>query len=167
MPMRQKFDRDLEDLRLNILDLGKMVDNRISSAVKSLLDQDLTLANKVISDDSVVNDLQAKIEEHCIRLIATQQPYARDLRKVVAGLKIAIYLERMGDLSVDLAKLTNRIGQESLIMPLMNIQQMSAKVKEMLDLGLKAYVQEDCDAAASMAIMDDEVDKYILKPLKI
>ncbi|AFM41844.1 phosphate uptake regulator, PhoU [Desulfosporosinus acidiphilus SJ4] len=159
MPMRQKFDRDLEDLRLNILDLGKMVDNRISSAVKSLLDQDLTLANKVISDDSVVNDLQAKIEEHCIRLIATQQPYARDLRKVVAGLKIAIYLERMGDLSVDLAKLTNRIGQESLIMPLMNIQQMSAKVKEMLDLGLKAYVQEDCDAAASMAIMDDEVDK--------
>ncbi|WP_088189092.1 phosphate signaling complex protein PhoU [Desulfosporosinus sp. FKA] len=170
MPTRQKFDQDLEDLRLNILDLGKMVDERIGLAIKSLINQDLDLANTIITGDSAVNDLQAIVEENCIRLIATQQPFARDLRKVVAGLKISMYLERMGDLSVDLAKLTHRIGQESLIKPLIDIPQMSDTVKEMLELGLKAYVQEDCDAAASMAIMDDDVDKIysrVFEELKV
>ena len=102
MPTRHKFDHDLEELRLNILDLGKMVDQRIGLAAQSLITQDLELANTVVVGDLVVNDLQAIIEEKCILLIATQQPFALDLRKVVAGFKISIYLERMGDLSVDL-----------------------------------------------------------------
>ncbi|MDR3601203.1 MAG: phosphate signaling complex protein PhoU [Desulfosporosinus sp.] len=159
MPTRQKFANDLEGLRLNILDLGKMVDQRIGLAVQSLIEQDLELANTIVVGDLVVNDLQAIIEEKCILLIATQQPFALDLRKVVAGFKISIYLERMGDLSVDLAKLTIRIGQEKLIKPLVDFPRMSALVQEMITLGLKAYVQEDCKAAAEMAILDDEIDK--------
>lgn len=159
MPTRQKFDNDLEELRLNILDLGKMVDQRIGLAAQSLIEQDLELANTIVVGDLAVNDLQAIIEEKCILLIATQQPFARDLRKVVAGFKISIYLERMGDLSVDLAKLTIRIGREKLIKPLVDIPQMSVMVQEMIHLGLKAYVQEDCKAATEMAMMDDEIDK--------
>lgn len=159
MPTRQKFDNDLEELRLNILDLGKMVDQRIGLAIQSLVNQDLELANTVVVGDLVINDLQASIEEKCILLIATQQPFALDLRKLVAGFKISIYLERMGDLAVDLAKLTIRIGQEPLIKPLVDIPRMSVLVQEMIDLGLKAYVNEDCQAAAEMSLMDDEIDK--------
>ena len=158
MPTRQKFDNDLEDLRLNILDLGKTVDQQIGQAVKSLVNQDMKLANTVVVGDLAVNDLQAVIEKQCILLIATQQPFARDLRKLVAGFKISIYLERMGDLSVDLAKLTLRIGQEKLIKPLIDIPRMSILVQEMLNRGLKAYIQEDCEAAALMALTDDEID---------
>lgn len=159
MPTRQKFDSDLEELRLNILDLGKMVNQRIIFAVESMTNQDDEIANTVIVGDLAVNDLQAMIEEKCILIIATQQPFARDLRKVVAGFKISIYLERMGDLSVDIAKLTIRIGQEKLIKPLLDIPRMSSLVEEMLNLGLQAYVQEDCKVAAEMAAMDDEVDE--------
>ncbi|SPF48815.1 Phosphate-specific transport system accessory protein PhoU [Candidatus Desulfosporosinus infrequens] len=159
MPTRHKFDHDLEELRLNILDLGKMVDQRIGLAAQSLINQDLEIANTVVVGDLVVNDLQAIIEEKCILLIATQQPFALDLRKVVAGFKISIYLERMGDLSVDLAKLTIRIGQEKLIEPLADIPRMSILVQKMIHLGLKAYVQEDCKAAAEMAALDDEIDQ--------
>lgn len=159
MPTRQKFDHDLEELRLNILDLGKMVDQRISLATQSLMNQELELANTIVVGDLAINDLQAIIEENCILLIATQQPFALDLRKVVAGLKISIYLERMGDLSVDLAKLTIRIGQEKLIKPLVDIPRMSALVQEMVHLGLKAYVQEDCQAASEMAMIDDQIDQ--------
>ncbi|HEY8910805.1 MAG TPA: phosphate signaling complex protein PhoU [Desulfosporosinus sp.] len=159
MSTRQKFDNDLEELRLNILDLGKMVDQRIGHAVQSLVNQDLELANSVVVGDMVVNELQAIIEGKCILLIATQQPFARDLRKLVAGFKISIYLERMGDLSVDLAKLTLRIGKEKLIKPLVDIPRMSPLVQEMLNKGLKAYVEEDCEAASLMALMDDDVDK--------
>lgn len=158
MTTRQKFDNDLEDLRINILTLVKIVDQQIGLAVESLVNQDVKLANTVVAGDLEVNDLQAVIEEQCILLIATQQPFARDLRKLVAGFKISIYLERMGDLSVDLAKLTIRIGQEKLIKPLIDIPRMSILVQEMLNKGLKAYIQEDCEAAALMAITDDEID---------
>jgi len=159
MSTRQKFDDDLDELRLNILELGKMVDQRIGSATQSLINQDLELANTIVVGDLVVNELQAIIEEKCILLIATQQPFARDLRKLVAGFKISLYLERMGDLSVDLAKLTIRIGRTKFIKPLIDIPRMSDLIQEMLDKGLKAYVQEACEAASLMATMDDEVDK--------
>jgi len=159
MPTREKFDHDLEELRLNILDLGKKVNQRIVLAVESMINQDIEIANTVIVGDLAINDLQAMIEEKCILLIATQQPFARDLRKVVAGFKISIYLERMGDLSVDIAKLTLRIGQEALIKPLLDIPRMSSLIEEMVNLGLEAYVQEDCTMASEMAAMDDEVDE--------
>ena len=159
MPTRQKFDNDLEELRLMILDLGKMVDQRIGHATQSLTNQDLELANTIVVGDLAVNDLQAIIEQKCILLIATQQPFARDLRKLVAVFKISIYLERMGDLSVDIAKITIRIGRDKLIKPLVDIPLMSTLVQEMIHLGFKAYVNEDSKAAIEMALMDDQVDK--------
>ncbi|MHB8075979.1 phosphate signaling complex protein PhoU [Desulfosporosinus fructosivorans] len=159
MPTRQKFDEDLEGLRLNILDLGKMVNQRIVLAVESLIKQDMEIAKTVIMGDLAVNELQAMIEEKCILIIATQQPFARDLRKVVAGFKISIYLERMGDLSVDIAKITVRIGEDQLIKPLLDIPRMTVLVEEMVNLGLQAYVQEDCKTAAEMAAIDDEIDE--------
>lgn len=158
MPTRQKFDDDLVELRLNIIDLGKMVDERIGLAISSMVNQDLEVANSVVVGDLAVNDLQAIIEGKCILLIATQQPFARDLRKLVAGFKISIYLERMADLSVDLAKITLRIGRDKFIKPLIDIPKMGALVQEMLNRGLRAYIQEDCEDAAMMALMDDEVD---------
>lgn len=159
MPTRQKFDNDLEELRLNILDLGKMVNQRIVLAVESLIKQDMVMANTVIVGDIAVNELQAMIEEKCILIIATQQPFARDLRKVVAGFKISIYLERMGDLSVDIAKITVRIGQDELIKPLLDIPRMTELVEEMVNLGLQSYIQEDCKTAAEMSAIDDEIDE--------
>lgn len=163
MPTRQRFDHDLEELRANILELGKMVEQRIAHSIESLVNQNMELADKTVLGDLVVNDLQAIIEEKCILLIATQQPSARDLRKLVAGFKISIYLERMGDLSADLAKIAIRIGQDQLIKPLINIPRMSIMVQEMLNKGLKAYVQEDCEAASMMALMDDEIDALYSK----
>lgn len=159
MPTRQKFDQELVDLRLKILDLGRMVNEQIGLAVTSMLNQDLELANSIVVKDLEINDLQADIEEQCILLIATQQPMARDLRKLVAGFKISMYLERMGDLSVDIAKITIRIGREELIKPLIDLPHMSVLVQEMITVGLKAYVDEDCGAASGMALMDDQIDK--------
>ena len=160
MSTRQKFDNDLDELRLKILELGNMVDQRIGQATQSLINQDMELANAIVVGDLVVNELQAVIEEKCVLLIATQQPFARDLRKLVAGFKISLYLERMGDLSVDLAKVAIRIGREKFIKPLIDIPRMSDLVQEMLNNGLKAYVKEDCEAASLMATMDDAVDKH-------
>lgn len=158
MSTRQHFDHDLEELSQSILNLGQLVEQRIGHAVGSLRGQDLEMANEVVVGDLEVNERQADIEQKCMLLIATQQPFARDLRKIVAGFKISIYLERMSDLAVDIAKLTIRSGSEKLIKPLIDIPRMSEMVREMIIKGLKAYVEEDEHAARQMSRIDDEVD---------
>jgi phosphate transport system protein len=155
---RQQFDNALEDLRRRIMELGTLVEERIALAVGALYSQNMETANSVITGDLQLNQLQTLIEEKCILLIATQQPLARDLRKVVAGFKISMHLERMGDLAVNLAKVTIRIGKEKLIKPLIDIPRMSTIVQEMIAKGLKSYIQEDAILAEEMSEMDHDVD---------
>ncbi|MDI6813634.1 MAG: phosphate signaling complex protein PhoU [Desulfitobacteriaceae bacterium] len=158
MTTRQQFDVALEELRQKIYELGTVVKERIDTAVHSLQKQDPELAQSVITGDSHVNDLQAEIEGKCMFLIATQQPFARDLRKIVAGFKISISLERMGDLAVDVAKTARRIGHTPLIKPLVDIPRMSETVQAMIEKGLEAYVKEEDQLAREMSLMDDGVD---------
>lgn len=103
MTTRHLFDEALEDLNQKIYQLGELVRSQIDGAINSLVNQNLETANQVITGDIQVNEMQASIEEQCTLLMATQQPFARDLRKIVANFKISIYLERMGDLAVDIA----------------------------------------------------------------
>ena len=158
MATRQQFDNSLEELRQRILELGTLVEQRIALAVETLYSQNLEKANSVIAGDLQLNQLQSLIEEKCILLIATQQPLARDLRKVVAGFKISMYLERMGDLAVDVAKVTIRIGKEKLIKPLIDIPRMSTLVQDMIARGLTAYIHEDPAIAQEMSEIDHQVD---------
>ena len=158
MTTRHQFDSSLEELRQSIVELGHCVNQQIGLAVKSLQEQDLAMAETVIKGDSQVNDLQAEIEGKCMFLIATQQPFARDLRKIVSGFKISISLERMGDLAVDVAKTTERIGQTPLIKPLIDMPRMSNTVQQMIEIGLEAYGQENEKMAREMSLMDDGVD---------
>ncbi|HWJ02868.1 MAG TPA: PhoU domain-containing protein, partial [Verrucomicrobiae bacterium] len=154
MTTRLNFDNSLEELRCKIAKLSSMVQERIQQSVQSLVSLDKELANQVVVGDLEVNDLQAEIEERCMFLIATQQPFARDLRKIVAGFKISINLERMGDLAVDIAKVNLRIGTGPLIKPLIDIPHMSEKVRIMISQGLEAYVKEDELLARQMSKMD-------------
>jgi phosphate transport system protein len=156
---RHQFDIALDDLRQKIMDLGSKVEQRIAQGVDSLARQDMELANQVIVGDLEINDLQAEIEEQCMLLIATQQPFARDLRKIVAGFKISINLERIGDQAVDIAKTTLRIGTSPLIKPLIDLPRMAEIVHQMISQGLQAYVQEDEVLARQMSQMDDSVDQ--------
>ena len=158
MATRQQFDNSLEELRQRILELGTLVEQRIALAVETLYSQNLEKANSVIAGDLQLNQLQSLIEEKCILLIATKQPLARDLRKVVAGFKISMYLERMGDLAVDVAKVTIRIGKEKLIKPLIDIPRMSTLVQDMIARGLTAYIHEDPAIAQEMSEIDHQVD---------
>jgi phosphate transport system protein len=152
------FDKSLEELNNKIFQLGNLVNSRIDEAVKSLGQQDLELANKVITGDLYINELQAELEESCMLLIATQQPFAKDLRKIVAAFKISINLERMGDLAVDVAKLTIRTGEQGLLKPLVDLPRMAEIVRTMATKGLEACMAEDAEAAREMARMDDKVD---------
>lgn len=155
---RHYFDLHLNELREAIIHMGKKVEQAIVFAVKSLKESDLELAQQVIKNDQEINHLEESIDDIGTTLIATQQPVAKDLRKILIAFKIANDLERIADMAVDIAKVTLRIGKQELIKPLVDIPRISEIVLEMVDQGIQAYMEENVDLAYKMAKMDDEVD---------
>lgn len=160
MPTRLAFDRQLIDLQQHILRMASLVERAIYDSVESLATQNAVLAQQVIDSDDVVDEFYSDIEYTIIKIIATQQPIAKDLRVAVSGLKIIMSLERMADFAVDIAKITLRLSSERLIKPLVKIHEMAHLVQLMVKDGLDAYVNNDEAKARKMCKYDDDVDYY-------
>ncbi|MBI3287826.1 MAG: phosphate transport system regulatory protein PhoU, partial [Chloroflexi bacterium] len=94
---RETFDRQLAEMRQEILVMGQMIEEALERAVRSLKDRDLDLARQIIQDDAQINEQRFKIEDLCFGLIATQQPAARDLRDIISAMIVVNEMERMGD----------------------------------------------------------------------
>jgi phosphate transport system protein len=155
---RNSFDTNLHELHNELLRMGSVVEKQIFKCIEALVHQDCNLAEEVMRDDDIVDDLQKDIEDRCVKLIATQQPMALDLRNIFTTTKIVADLERMADHAVDIAKITLRLKDEKYIKQLIDIPRMAEIVKKMIKLCLDAYVQCDVEKAYSTCKMDDEVD---------
>lgn len=156
---REGFDKALNELQQEMLRMGSMVEEAIHLATQSLTKQDLSLAQKIIDGDDLIDDLSNKIEDDCIRLIALQQPLARDLRVITTVLKTATDLERIADHATNIAEITQRIGKDHLIKPLIDIPKMAGMVEGMVHDSLKAFVDRDVEFAKKTCLKDDEIDK--------
>lgn len=160
MAIRGNYQSALEQLEKDILRMGSLVEEQISNSISALAKQDLSLAEDIIAKDDIIDDLELAIEEDILKLIATQQPIAIDLRRIVAGFKIITDLERMGDNAVDIAKTALRIGDEPLIKPLIDIPRMAEITQSMVKEALDAYINENVALAESLAQKDDLVDSF-------
>jgi phosphate transport system protein len=158
MQQRNSLDVALKDLQLKLLRMGADVQEALREAVEALKVLDATRAQKVVDGDKSVNRQEHAIEDLCIRLIATQQPVATDLRKIVAAMRIAADLERMGDNAVDIAKSVVRMKGETLIKPLIDIPKMAGLIDTMITNALRAYVDNSVELAQKLATEDDAVD---------
>ncbi len=157
--MRQTFEHELEELFQDILYMGGLVKKTIQKAVNSLKKHDLEGAQEVIDKDDIIDDLELKIEEKCMSLIARQQPMAKDLRRIGTALKMITDLERIADHSTDIARITLRIGDEPHIKPLVDIPRLAEIAQEMVNKALEAFVQEDVNLAYEVCNLDDDVDQ--------
>ena len=155
---RGALERELERVRSDILRMGSQVESAIERSVQALKNRDAELAQQVINDDEEINALRYAIEEHCLQLIATQQPAASDLRAVIAATHIAVELERMADHAEGTAVLVKRLASEPLLKPLIDIPAMSRIAQEMIHSALDAFVAHDAEAARRVAYRDDEID---------
>ena len=153
------FEEKMKHLQEKLQQMGSLVEDSIARSIEALKNQDLELAQKVIAADDVIDDLEQDIEEKCLEVIATQQPMARDLRRVATLFKMINDLERMGDYATSIAKITLRIASEPLIKPLVDIPRMAILSQKMVKQSLDAYVREDVDLALAVGADDDEVDK--------
>lgn len=155
---RKVFDSHLEEMHTDLLRMGSMVEKQIFQCIESLVNQNEKLAQQVIDNDDVIDDIQKEIENKAIKLIAMQQPLAVDLRNIFTTTKIVTDLERIADHAVDIAKVTKRLKTDDHVSQLTDITRMSTLVKEMLKVSLDAYVQGDVKRAYAICKKDDEID---------
>ena len=155
---REEFDKALKELQTIIETVQELVETMIVDSIKSLENRDLDLSNKVIDMDDEVDRLRDDLEQKAIFLIASEQPLATDLRKIITALRVIMELERMGDYDEGIAKITIRMGDTELIKPLIDIPAMSKKSIEMMRNCLKAYKTTDVKLATKVCQVDDEVD---------
>ena len=160
---RNLFDKELEDLHMDMIKMGSLVEESIENTIIALKNQDTELARKVFRDDDFIDDLEKKIERSCLNLIARQQPLAKDLRTISAALKIITDMERIGDHSSDIAEITIRMAHEKYIKPLIDIPKMAELAKQMVNKSIDAYVKQDVELAKSVCRSDDEVDDLFFK----
>jgi len=160
---RHSFEQELEELHLEIIKMGSLVEESIENTVMALKKQDIELARKIFRNDDLIDDMEQKIERKCLNLIARQQPLAKDLRAISAALKIITDMERIADHSSDIAEITIRMANEKYIKPLIDIPRMAELAKQMVKKSLDAYIKQDIKMAEEVCAGDDEVDDLFFK----
>jgi phosphate transport system protein len=135
------------------------VEETIRNAIKSLVERDSELARNLISSDEVIDDLEDRIKDKCLKFLATQQPLAGDLRYVISIMQMVRELERMGDHSEDIAKYTLRLENEQYIKELIDIPRMADMAAKMVKNAIDAFVNKDLRLARKVWKADEEVDE--------
>lgn len=155
---RETFDRQINQVRDEILLLGSMVEQAMLSAVDSLKQRNVNVATTVLKADNQINEKRFAIENAILIIIATQQPIAHDLRLLAAMLEIITELERMGDYAKGIARITINLGDADVPIPIREISQMADKAVSMLHRALSAFIAENAQQATLIPREDDEVD---------
>jgi phosphate transport system protein len=156
--MERHFDEELNELKTRLLLMGGRAETVVHKAIDSLKRRDSSLAEEVIRDDRLIDQLEVEIDERCIRLLALRQPVGQDLRFITSALKIVNDLERVGDHAVNIAQSAVKLNKEPELKPLVDIPRMASISTRMLTEALDAFVRNDAAAARRILVEDDEVD---------
>lgn len=154
----RKYEEELKSLRDRIIQMGGLVEDQIDRSIKALVDREAALAESVIERDAEVNQMDADIDELCVRLIALHQPAAKDLRFVTTALKITTDLERIGDISVNISERSLELIREPPLKPYIDIPRMAEISRRMISESLNAFVHEDTTLALKVCQDDQEID---------
>ena len=156
--IRKTFEHEIQQVKDEVLLLGSMVEHAIIASVDVLKKRDIKGAERIIAEDAEINKKRFAIENQLMILIATQQPMAHDLLLLASTMEIISELERMGDYAKGIASINIRMGEETLLKPLIDIPRMAQIGADMLHRSLTAFVKEDVEAAKMIPAEDDEVD---------
>ncbi len=156
--MRSRFDKELELLNEELIEMGSIVESSIEAAVTALIDQDAELAKRIVENDKEVDDIEKAIERRCLKLLLQQQPVASDLRMISSALKMITDMERIGDQAADISEITIRLVGQKYIKKLNHIPQMAKATIKMVRDSIDAFVRKDLELVKNVIDYDDEVD---------
>jgi phosphate transport system protein len=157
---RGAFQEELDALVDQVSDMGARACGALARALRAFAAEDLTMCDVVIAGDDALDDQFAGIQHEVLRLIARQAPVARDARLLTAAMHIALHLERIGDLAVNVARLTKlAAGLPRDPVVLRDLEQMGTIALGMADEAVRAFAQRDADACLRLVLTDDRVDE--------
>lgn len=152
------FVEDLDLLTTKLLEMSSLVEAAIQRSISAVIHKDKGAAEEVFRNEARINEIEIEIDEFATNLLALQQPMAADLRLIVAALKINTDLERMGDLSVNIAERAQSLMVSPVVKPMIDIPHIAVLVQSMVRKALDAFVNRDADLARSVLASDDAVD---------
>ncbi|MGN9166084.1 phosphate signaling complex protein PhoU [Tissierellaceae bacterium HCP3S3_D8] len=156
--MRNRFDRELNILNNELIEMGSMIERAIEDSYKALMNKDLDLAKSVIDSDDEIDSKEKSIESRCLRLLLQQHPVAKDLRLISSILKMITDLERIGDQAQDIAEITLNLIGKDYIKDLTHLPQMAQTTITMVRESIDSFISKDTSLAKDVIIYDDVVD---------
>lgn len=155
---RETLTKHLQQIKDEVLLLGSMVEEATLRSVRTLKNRDVKEARDVFDSDHLINEKRFAIENAILILIATQQPMAHDLRLLAALMEVITELERMGDYAKGIAKITMRLQDSPVAVPIRDIEKMAELAVDMLHRSLGAFMEENPNLAYKISAEDDKVD---------
>jgi phosphate transport system protein len=152
------FQKELQELKEDLLKMAALVEEAISTAVQCLVGRDSDLAKKTFEGEDQINRMEIDIEDTCLKLLALMHPMAADLRFITSAMKIITDLERMGDQAVNIAERAISLNQEPQLKPYIDIPKIAEIAQSMVKDVLDAFVNSDSKLARSVCERDDMVD---------
>ncbi|MBP3886319.1 MAG: phosphate signaling complex protein PhoU [Cellulosilyticum sp.] len=157
--MRNRFDRQLQDLNNQMLEMGTLIEKAIELAISALVNKDSEKAEQAIAFDDEINEQEKKIERLCLKLLLEQQPVAKDLRIVSAALKMITDMERIGDHASDISEITLVLAKQENVKILEQVKTMAKETARMVIKSVEAFVDRDVNLAKQVIKQDDVVDQ--------
>lgn len=156
--MERHFDNELNELNKKILEMACLVEESIFKSIDALKRMDKAKAKEVIDNDKHIDELELLIEDRCLSLLSLFQPQASDLRFIANATKMNAELERIADLSVDIAQRVLEIADQPLVKPLVDIPKLAEIAQSMVKKSIDAFVNRDVELAKEVIRSDVEAD---------
>ncbi|MEA3468280.1 MAG: phosphate signaling complex protein PhoU [Thermodesulfobacteriota bacterium] len=153
------FQREIDNVKKKFMILGSMVEDRLQKTSLAMQTKDHELLQEIIVSDWEIDEMEIEVEEECLKILALHQPVARDLRLLIAIIKINNELERIADIAANIAQRMQIISRNTTQVVTIDFQPMFGKVLAMFKLGLDALVTEDADLARRIFLKDKEVNE--------
>ena len=156
--MSKHLEKDVNQVRNRILDLGEMVADSIETASAMIQNYDLVLVNQVYEVEHLIDTIEVEIEEECLKVLALHQPVSENLRFLIVVLKVNNDLERMGDQLKNIAERIEYISDKDRVVADLNLDSMAELCSKMVKESIVALTQQDAKRARTVLKLDDELD---------
>ena len=164
--MISHFHQELEQLKMKILEMAALAERSLEKASRALFERDAELAEEIIQGDQEINLMEVAIDRRILRLLALDQPMARDLRFIVGCLRMSLDLERIGDQAVNIAERAQYLSGREPLSPIPAMEELADTAMIMLKVAMGAFVNLNADQAVEVCQMDDIADELNVQVLQ-
>ena len=164
--MISHFHQELEQLKMKVLEMAALAERSLEKSSRALFERDAELAEEIIQGDQEINLMEVAIDRQILRLLALDQPMARDLRFIVGCLRMSLDLERIGDQAVNIAERAQYLSGREPLSPIPAMEELADTAMIMLKVAMGAFVNLNADQAVEVCQMDDIADELNVQVLQ-